>query len=39
VIPKSVDAGRIAENAEVFGFSLGEDEIAALDGLGSAARR
>jgi 2,5-diketo-D-gluconate reductase A len=39
VIPKSVNADRIAENADVFGFELGEDEVAALDGLGSGARR
>jgi len=39
VIPKSTDADRIAENADVFGFSLSDGEIAALDDLGSGARR
>jgi diketogulonate reductase-like aldo/keto reductase len=39
VIPKSANAGRIAENADVFGFSLREDEIATLDDLGPGARR
>jgi diketogulonate reductase-like aldo/keto reductase len=36
VLPRSSNAGRIAENAAVFDFSLGEAEIAALDGLDEA---
>lgn len=39
VIPKSANAERIAENADVFGFALTEGEVAALDELGSGARR
>ena len=39
VIPKSANAGRIGENADVFGFTLRDDEVAALDELGSGARR
>jgi diketogulonate reductase-like aldo/keto reductase len=39
VIPKSANTDRIAENADVFGFNLSDDEIATLDGLGSGARR
>jgi diketogulonate reductase-like aldo/keto reductase len=39
VIPKSANPDRIAENADVFGFSLSDDEVAALDALGSGARR
>jgi diketogulonate reductase-like aldo/keto reductase len=39
VIPKSAKADRIAQNADVFGFSLGADEVAALDALSSGARR
>jgi 2,5-diketo-D-gluconate reductase A len=39
VIPKSTNAERIAENADVFGFSLTDDEVTALDELGSGARR
>ena len=39
VIPKSANADRIAENADVFDFALTEDEVAALDRLGAAARR
>jgi diketogulonate reductase-like aldo/keto reductase len=39
VIPKSANADRIAENADVFDFALTGDEIAALDRLGSGARR
>jgi diketogulonate reductase-like aldo/keto reductase len=33
-IPKSSDAGRIAENFDVFGFSLDGDEVARIDSLG-----
>ncbi|MGN6799903.1 MAG: aldo/keto reductase [Gaiellaceae bacterium] len=39
VIPKSASPKRIAENADVFGFELSEDEVVALDELGSGARR
>jgi diketogulonate reductase-like aldo/keto reductase len=39
VIPKSANPERIAQNADVFGFSLSADEVATLDGLGSGARR
>jgi len=39
VIPKSANANRIAENADVLGFALSEDEVATLDSLGSGARR
>jgi diketogulonate reductase-like aldo/keto reductase len=39
VIPKSTHAGRIAENADVFGFDLSPEEVSELDGLGDAARR
>jgi 2,5-diketo-D-gluconate reductase A len=39
VIPKSTNADRIAENADVFGFSLSAEEVTALDELGSGARR
>ncbi len=31
VIPKSVDPARIAENADIAGFSLSDDEMAVLD--------
>jgi 2,5-diketo-D-gluconate reductase A len=34
VIPKSADPGRIAANFDVFGFDLGDDEIARIDALG-----
>jgi 2,5-diketo-D-gluconate reductase A len=33
-IPKSTDRGRIAENFDVFGFSLDDDEVAKIDALG-----
>jgi 2,5-diketo-D-gluconate reductase A len=35
VIPKSTRPERIRSNADVFGFSLSDDEMAALDALGS----
>jgi 2,5-diketo-D-gluconate reductase A len=34
VIPKSVNADRIRSNADVAGFQLGDDDMAALDALG-----
>ena len=34
VIPKSVRADRIRSNADVAGFALGDDDMAALDALG-----
>ena len=34
VIPKSVNADRIRSNADVGGFVLTEDDVAALDALG-----
>ncbi len=33
VLPRSSNAGRIAENADVFGFALGATQMAKLDGL------
>lgn len=36
VIPKSVNADRIRSNADVGGFSLTDDDMAALDALGNA---
>ncbi len=37
-IPKSVHAGRIVENFDVFDFSLTEGEVAAIDGLDTGTR-
>ena len=37
-IPKSVHEGRIAENFDVFDFSLTEDEVTAIDGLDTGRR-
>ncbi len=37
-IPKSVRAERIAENFDVFGFTLGADEMAAIDALDTDVR-
>jgi 2,5-diketo-D-gluconate reductase A len=34
VIPKSARPERIAANADVFGFALSDDEMAAIDGMG-----
>ena len=39
VIPKSANPRRIGENADVFDFTLRDDEVATLDELGSGARR
>jgi 2,5-diketo-D-gluconate reductase A len=39
VIPKSAHRARIAENADVFGFALTDDEMVELDALGDGARR
>jgi 2,5-diketo-D-gluconate reductase A len=36
VIPKSVNADRIRSNADVAGFELGDDDMAALDALGGS---
>jgi 2,5-diketo-D-gluconate reductase A len=38
VIPKSVTPERIRENADVFDFTLDEDDLAAIDGLNSGER-
>ena len=38
VIPKSTKTHRIAENFDVFDFALGEDELAAVDGLDTGRR-
>ncbi len=35
VIPKSVNADRIRSNADVGGFSLSDEDMATLDGLGN----
>jgi diketogulonate reductase-like aldo/keto reductase len=37
VIPKSRQADRIRSNADVGGFQLSDDDMAALDGLGKQA--
>jgi 2,5-diketo-D-gluconate reductase A len=37
-IPKSVNAGRIAENIDVFDFALSDAEMAQLDGLDAGMR-
>ena len=39
VIPKSTNPDRIAQNFDVFGFELADDEVAELDALGDSARR
>jgi 2,5-diketo-D-gluconate reductase A len=31
VIPKSVHTGRIHENGDIFGFTLTDDEVAAIN--------
>ena len=36
VIPKSVNPDRIRSNADVGGFELSDDDMAALDALGGA---
>ena len=38
VIPKSTKPARIAENIDVFDFSLSADELAAIDALGTGRR-
>jgi diketogulonate reductase-like aldo/keto reductase len=37
-IPKSVRPQRIAENIDIFGFSLTPDEVGAIDALGTSVR-
>jgi diketogulonate reductase-like aldo/keto reductase len=37
-VPKSVHANRIAENLDVFDFSLTADELAAIDALDTGVR-
>jgi 2,5-diketo-D-gluconate reductase A len=38
-IPKSTKPERIAANADVAGFELSDDDMAALDGLGRSGRQ
>jgi diketogulonate reductase-like aldo/keto reductase len=37
-IPKSVHAGRIAENIDIFGFALSDEEMAKIDALDTSVR-
>ncbi len=39
VLPKSSNASRMRENLDLFGFSLTDDEMAAIDGLGTHGAR
>ena len=39
MIPKSATPERIAVNVDVFGFSLSDEELAAIDGLRARSRR
>ena len=38
MIPKSVTPSRIAENLDVFGFALSDDEIATIESLNADSR-